>query len=71
MTKPPLHHIIFGFLFFLLVALDVYLGSNSYIFFRIISKPLILLTLIFYFLQNRIGMERILSKFTLSALILS
>lgn len=71
MTKPPLHHLIFGIFFFLLVAMDVYLGSTSYDIFRVISKPLILITLIFYFLQNSIGMELVLSRFTLLALVLS
>ena len=71
MTKPPLHHIIFGILFFLLVAVDIYLAGTSFVFFRIISKPLILLTLIFYFLQNRIGMERLPGRFTLLALVFS
>tara|TARA_R110002051_G_scaffold79146_1_gene142853 strand:+ start:917 stop:1609 length:693 start_codon:yes stop_codon:yes gene_type:complete len=71
MIKLPLHHIIFGFFFFLLVTFDIYLGSTTYVFFRIISKPLILLTLIFYFLQNRVGMEQRPARYALMALVFS
>jgi uncharacterized membrane protein YhhN len=71
MTKSPFQHLLFGLLFFLLVALDIYFGSTSYIFFRVVSKPLILLSLIFYFLQNRSGMKQSLSLYTLLALVFS
>ena len=71
MTRLPLHHLIFALLFALLVTLDIYLGSTSYIFFRVVSKPLIILSLIFYFLLNRIGMNRTLSRYTLLALVFS
>ncbi|MFT5942119.1 MAG: putative membrane protein YhhN [Sediminicola sp.] len=71
MTKTPLHHLIFGFIFFLLVALDIYLGSTSHSFFRIVSKPFILISLIVYFFLNRKGMQKRSSQFTLMALVFS
>ena len=71
MTKSPFYHLIFGLLFFMLVAFDIYLGSTSHILFRVVSKPLILLSLIFYFLLNRIGMKQTLSLYTLLALVFS
>lgn len=70
MTKPY-NHLSFGLFFTLLVAVDIYLGNSSYDFMRTVSKPLILLSLIFYFLQNKIGLNRSLSRNFLLALVFS
>lgn len=65
------HHLIFALLFALLVATDIYLGSTSYAAFRIISKPLILISLILYFLHYKKGIKNSISKHIFIALVFS